>query len=694
MPEGDLLQHAMVAARRGERRRAREMLTKVLKADQKNEQAWLWMSAVVESERERIFCLQSALKLNPQSKAAESGLILLGAIPATRARTSAGKERPHSILEDYQMDRGAAQGARGGQPGLGLFRRRRTYELFALIVLGAAAFFAIGFGVIAVVNTLRQNQAMAALTATAYRSPTPSPTLTETPSPSPTATPIRRTPTPTLNPATPLAFVVGATVTPTVAYFETPHIENDNFQAGLRRYTSGDWAGVIQFMQGALETNPRLPEAYFYIGEAYRRTGKQNEAIDSYGQAIKLNANYAPAYWGRGLAQASLGRPPSALADLQRASDSDPNWPKPYVERAVIYRARGELDTAKTELETAKSLAAGDAEVRWHLARVLADLGKTDEALAEIEAAIQIDPTIAEVYLVRGRLRVMKGRADPTGRLYDEARVDLGLYVTYRPDDPEGWYYRGLAGAALRDEQNAVADFGHALALAPRYVDARVARGNFYLTLARYDEALADFNTALAEEETAIARVGRGKVFYNQRDFGKAVADFRRAVLRAPQDYEANYWLGRALVEDGSGKEAVAPLTLALAAASTDAERLAVYEWRARAYQRVGDAANEAADLRALLGLWERVPGADVKTKDAAAARLKELDAGLTATVSAQKQTPVTTTTTVTPTPGTPGLQPTTSATPATGTASPGAPAQRTPSATPPARTPTPTKAP
>ena len=39
------------------------------------------MSSVVESDRERIFCLNSVLKLNPNNKMAKRGLALLGALP-------------------------------------------------------------------------------------------------------------------------------------------------------------------------------------------------------------------------------------------------------------------------------------------------------------------------------------------------------------------------------------------------------------------------------------------------------------------------------------------------------------------------------------------------------------------------------------------------------------------------------------
>src|SRR3990172_8218433 len=79
--DADLLAEGIDAARAGERGKAREKLTRWLRQDQNSEQAWLWMSSVVESDRERIYCLNNALKLNPNGKTAKRGLALLGALP-------------------------------------------------------------------------------------------------------------------------------------------------------------------------------------------------------------------------------------------------------------------------------------------------------------------------------------------------------------------------------------------------------------------------------------------------------------------------------------------------------------------------------------------------------------------------------------------------------------------------------------
>ena len=75
------LTEAIAAARKGDRDRARDLLTFILQAEPGNELAWLWMSDVVESDEARSFCLQSALQITPNNAAAKAGLVRLAAKP-------------------------------------------------------------------------------------------------------------------------------------------------------------------------------------------------------------------------------------------------------------------------------------------------------------------------------------------------------------------------------------------------------------------------------------------------------------------------------------------------------------------------------------------------------------------------------------------------------------------------------------
>jgi hypothetical protein len=73
------LNQAITAARAGRKAEARRLLETVLDADERNEQAWLWLSGVVESEEERIICLENVLVINPDNQVARKGLAALRA---------------------------------------------------------------------------------------------------------------------------------------------------------------------------------------------------------------------------------------------------------------------------------------------------------------------------------------------------------------------------------------------------------------------------------------------------------------------------------------------------------------------------------------------------------------------------------------------------------------------------------------
>ena len=70
----DLLSQGIVAARAGRREEARALLMQVVEADERNEQAWLWLAGVVDTPDDIRTCLQNVLDLNPTNQQAQQGL--------------------------------------------------------------------------------------------------------------------------------------------------------------------------------------------------------------------------------------------------------------------------------------------------------------------------------------------------------------------------------------------------------------------------------------------------------------------------------------------------------------------------------------------------------------------------------------------------------------------------------------------
>lgn len=71
------LREGIAAVKRGDDERARELLLQVVDADEYNEQAWLWLSSVVESDADRQVCLENVLAINPNNNLAKAGLVHL-----------------------------------------------------------------------------------------------------------------------------------------------------------------------------------------------------------------------------------------------------------------------------------------------------------------------------------------------------------------------------------------------------------------------------------------------------------------------------------------------------------------------------------------------------------------------------------------------------------------------------------------
>ncbi|MCA9881372.1 MAG: hypothetical protein KC708_00305 [Anaerolineae bacterium] len=66
------------AYRAGNKTEARVLLEKAIELDDYNEEAWLWLSAVVDTKEEQRTCLENVLVINPDNERARNGIAALG----------------------------------------------------------------------------------------------------------------------------------------------------------------------------------------------------------------------------------------------------------------------------------------------------------------------------------------------------------------------------------------------------------------------------------------------------------------------------------------------------------------------------------------------------------------------------------------------------------------------------------------
>ncbi|MEM9663951.1 MAG: DUF4178 domain-containing protein [Bacteroidota bacterium] len=94
----DTLRYGIRAARRKDRTRAREAFTKVLQVDRNNEEAWLWLSRVLDSPEDQRRALEEVARLNPDNRWAAQQLVKLASLPPANP-FDAPRERRLEVLQ-------------------------------------------------------------------------------------------------------------------------------------------------------------------------------------------------------------------------------------------------------------------------------------------------------------------------------------------------------------------------------------------------------------------------------------------------------------------------------------------------------------------------------------------------------------------------------------------------------------------
>lgn len=77
-----MIRAAVEAIRAGKKQDARTLLERAVDLDEYNENAWLWLSAVVDTPEEQRTCLDNVLIINPNNEKAKAGLKALGFSPS------------------------------------------------------------------------------------------------------------------------------------------------------------------------------------------------------------------------------------------------------------------------------------------------------------------------------------------------------------------------------------------------------------------------------------------------------------------------------------------------------------------------------------------------------------------------------------------------------------------------------------
>jgi TolB-like protein/Tfp pilus assembly protein PilF len=240
---------------------------------------------------------------------------------------------------------------------------------------------------------------------------------------------------------------------------------------------------------GAKSRRPRDPETYnaFLRGRFFwnQRTPESLwRGLQSFEEAIARDPGFAAAYAGLAdcyiflwvYGECTRERVlPRAEASLSRALALDPMLGEAYASLGVYRVVQFDVRGAEPAFRRALELNAGDHRSRhWH-AMTLSYLGHHDDALAEIEQALELDPFGITVNQDAGRILYGAGR-------YQDAIVRLHHTLTIAPHARWAPAFLVFASVQAGDVDGALAA-ASADAVLHAFVRGRMGEGNDARTL-------------------------------------------------------------------------------------------------------------------------------------------------------------------------------------------------------------------
>ena len=188
--------------------------------------------------------------------------------------------------------------------------------------------------------------------------------------------------------------------------------------------------------------NPEAMELYMRGMQQFNGV-TPHDAIDYFEQAVEKDPEFGPAH--AALADAygwagEAGRMPYAEAfakqheEALKAIELDDSRPEPHLQLALAALDQNwDWITCRKELQRAVAMNPNSTSAHWSYAQYLIRTGRAEEAIAQADIALQLDPVSSRAYMNRAYIKYF-------ARLYDAALDDMQR-AAYLPHTPQEFHF-------------------------------------------------------------------------------------------------------------------------------------------------------------------------------------------------------------------------------------------------------------
>lgn len=207
------------------------------------------------------------------------------------------------------------------------------------------------------------------------------------------------------------------------------------------RFALHDYYGAIHLLEEVASSGRVFADVLHLLGLSYSLVGQPEKALEYFDRALGLNPRYFEAHVHRGIILNEMGRRGEADEAFRQASTANPQavdglpWnvaaqlANQHAELGQMYAQAGALNDAIREYQRAITLGPTFADLRYRLARLMLETGRTLEAREELERVVRERPHFLDAQAALGLARYLSGDAAGAEDIWTEC-------LNLRPQNP------------------------------------------------------------------------------------------------------------------------------------------------------------------------------------------------------------------------------------------------------------------
>jgi tetratricopeptide (TPR) repeat protein len=354
-----------------------------------------------------------------------------------------------------------------------------------------------------------------------------------------------------------------------------------------------DLEGAIETLEKAASRDPNHFNLQLSLGRVFFLKGEPRKAEEAYLRAVSLDPSSSVPYIELSRIYASEGAWDRAEEELKKMLSSAGSTYQNLTVLAMFYESRKQYDQAEKTyiqvvdaapkedatplinlgayygriksydkaleaMEKASERRKGDLNIRFHIAQLLFDSNRMEEAESTVDGILSVDKGHVGAAFLKGRFHLARQE-------FENAVDRFDLVIRENPRNAAAHHFRALAHSGRGEDRLVRQDLVRAVELDPRLLEARVLLAGVFLRERNQDLAAQQIDAALeiAPQDVRVLML-HGGLKLLQRDPRAAEQVYRKIIETNPGYAPAYVQLGRTLDVMGKRQEAMASFKQAL----------------------------------------------------------------------------------------------------------------------------------